>query len=493
MIGVDENTLIDLGLLGVATLDEKFVVTQTNGLLAQWLKVGEVATECSLPLVGLTDELKALRQSPGTKLNLPDLSFGENQQQHFHTVNIFWNEQSSCYIVMTTVVNAKENYLVNATQLTRAKHFFDEQLLVERRHFRRIYEHSPQLAVCFHEDGHVVAVSEKLKQHYLGGVVPAVVASNLPSENALQAIVCSSAWRRVWRGERIERVALEVLNSDGEARDLLLSGTKEARPNIGGYEAYFILVDVTDRNQAIDSLQERGNELEELSSRLEISNHRFEQFATVAAHDLLAPLRRISRLSQIIGDEFKDTTSELLRSTLEELNKSAYQGRKLVNDVMELSRVTVMSSSREMLVPSDIMRIVEDEFRFDLQEVNASFCYQGVDMPLEADETLLFQIYRNLISNAIKYRDLNRELRIVHRTVQTESGVCIEVSDNGRGFDSQKYDVFAAFVRLVGKQEVQGTGIGLAIVKEAASNLGWRVEAKSVEGQGASFYLYCDA
>ncbi len=492
MIGVDENTLVDLGLLGISTLDEQYVVTQANGQLAQWLKVGEIATECSLPLIGLSDELLALRARPGTKLNLPDLSFGENQQQHFHTVNIFWNEQNNCFVVMTTVVNAKENYLVNATQLTRAKHYFDEQLLVERRHFRRIYEHSPQLAVCFHEDGHVVAVSEELKNRYLGGVVPAVVGAGLPSENTLQAIVDSAAWQRVWSGERVERIALQVSNTEGESRDLLLSGAREARPHIGGYEAYFVLVDVTERNQAIVGLQERGSELEELSSRLKVSNHRFEQFATVAAHDLLTPLRRISRLSQIIGDEFKDTTSELLRSTLEELNKSAYQGRKLVNDVMELSRVTAMSSSRELLVPADIMRVVEDEFTFDLQEINASFCYEGEDVALEADETLLFQIYRNLVSNAIKYRDLKRELRIVHRMVQTDAGFCLEVSDNGRGFDSQKYDVFSAFVRLVSKQEVQGTGIGLAIVKEAASNLGWRVEVRAKEGLGATFYLYCD-
>lgn len=491
MSGIDELALVDLGLLGVATLDEDFKVTSSRGELAKWLGEGDVATEKSLALIGMEDELALLRNSPGKRLNLPDLTFGEDQQQHFHTVNVLWDDGRKRFVVLTTMVSARENYLVSATQLARAKQFFDEQLLDERRHFRSIYQNSPQLAVCFREDGSVLAASEELQNDYLSSVVPEQIDASLPAGHVLRVLTESDIWAEVWAGNRVKSVTLAVCNSRGEWRDLEISGLKAERPSLGYFEAYFTLVDVTDRNRALLSLQERSNELEELSERLKVSNHRFEQFATVAAHDLLSPLRRITRLSQIIGDEFKDSSSDLLRSTLEELSKSAYQGRKLVNDVMELSRVTAMSSHHEAIVPSEIMRIVEDEFRFDLEEIAGEVSYSGEDVTVDADETLLFQVYRNLVSNAIKYRDLSRPLRISHTMFNDVDGLRIEISDNGRGFDSEKYDVFGAFVRLVGKQDVQGTGIGLAIVKEAANTLGWQVSARAVEGAGATFILHC--
>jgi len=492
--GIDEIALVDLGLLGIATLDSSYRVKESRGELAKWLRVGDIATEKSLALIGMDEELHALRQTPGSRLNLPDLTFGEDQQQNFHTVNALWDEAKERYVILTTVVSARENYLVSATQLARAKHFFDEQLLVERRHFRNIYQNSPQLAVCFRENGYVVAASLELQSEYLDSSVPERVDASLPDTHVLRVLVESSIWADVWAGARVNRKTLSVTNSAGEARDLEVSGLKAERSSLGSFEAYFTLVDITDRNLALRSLQERSAELEDLSERLKTSNHRFEQFATVAAHDLLSPLRRITRLSQIIGEEFADSSSELLRSTLEELSKSAYQGRKLVNDVMELSRVTAMNSHHDTIAPSDIMRIVEDEFRFDLEEIEGEVIYTGAeDITVDADETLLFQIYRNLVSNAIKYRDSERPLKVHHTIIANENGVRIEIADNGRGFDSDKYDVFGAFVRLVGKQEVQGTGIGLAIVKEAAVTLGWHVTAHAKEGVGATFVLQCGA
>ncbi len=484
---LDEKSLVDLGLLGVATLNENYQVTHANGDLAKWLVEGEIATESSLALVGMEEELESLRLEPGKRLNLPDLTFGEDQQQHFHTVNALWDDKAERYVVLTTMVSARENYLVSATQLARAKHFFDEQLLIERRHFKRIYENSPQLAVCFRENGSVVAISDDLQSGYMNSSLPESSHSDLAEGHVLRVLAESDIWDAVWGGERVQSTSLLALNSAGEWRNLEVSGLKAERASLGYYEAYFTLIDVTERNRALNNLQLRRTELEQISEQLKTSNHRFEQFATVAAHDLLSPLRRITRLSQIIGEEFKDSASDLLRSTLEELNKSAYQGRKLVNDVMELSRVAAMSSKHESLMPGEIMRIVEDEFRFDLEEIGAVVTYSGADVAVDADETLLFQIYRNLVSNAIKYREPTRALCLKHSVIEDDSGLRIEVADNGRGFDSEKYDVFGAFVRLVGKQDVQGTGIGLAIVKEAVDTLGWTISADAEEGLGATF------
>lgn len=491
MSAFDEMSLVNLGLLGIATIDENYRVLHSQGELSRWLVVGEIATEKAPALIGMEQELKALRQTPRSRLDLPNISFGEELQQNFYTINVQWDQKTSQYAVLTTAIGAHENYLVNATQLARAAHFFDEQLSTEREHFRRIYESSPQLAVCFREDAKVLAVSELLQSEYLEGDELVHDGSKLPLGHVLRVLKEDSAWSEVWAGREIKGVPLLVQNKKGEWRDLEVSGLKAEHLTQRWIEAYFSFVDVTERNSTLAMLQVRNEELEVLSNCLKESNCRFEQFATVAAHDLLSPLRRITRLSKIIEDEFEGSASTLLHSSLEKLKKSAFQGRALVHDVMELSRVTAMSSQCKALLPSDVMRIVEDEFRFDLDEVGGEISYSGPGVVVDADEALLLQIYRNLVSNAIKYRAPHRALRIQHKVICNEKGLCLEVSDNGRGFDGQKHDVFGAFVRLVGSREIPGTGVGLSIVKEAANTLGWRISVRAEEGEGAAFILCC--
>jgi len=488
---VDESALIDLGLIGFATLDSNFKVTKSRGSLSSWLQEGEVVTDTSAVFIGLEDELALLKDKPGDRLNLPDMTFDKGAQQSFYTVNVTWDDSSACFIVLTTMVQARENYLINATISERAQRYNADQLVAERRHFKHIYENSPHLAMSFHANGHITAVTDQLKHGYLQGQIPTKNLDSLADGHLAKVLVGSDIWNDVWADKRVVNVRMAVLDSDCLWRDLEVSGVISKHPNYQNTEAHFSFVDVTERNRARADLRKRTVELERLSERLQVSNHRFEGFAQVAAHDLMTPLRRITRLSQIISDEFKGTGSELLNTTLEELSKSAYGGRKLVNDVMELSRVASMDSENDALVPSEIMRMVEDEFSYDLEEIGAKVEYCGVDATVAADETLLFQIYRNLVSNAIKYRHQDRPLHIKHCLIESDNGLVIEVQDNGLGFDSDRYDVFGAFVRLVGNDHVHGTGVGLAIVKEAITTLDWQIHAQSTLGEGATFVIRC--
>ena len=468
----------DLNVIGVAWVDKDGNVLSTRGELASWLRAGENLAEGVSVLNGLEDELSALIRDPASHLTLQDITFGEVEQKRFHTIIVRWHPENECFAITTMAIEASENSLASVTQLSRARRYYEEVLELERAHFRGIYENSPVFAFSCRENGQLVAVTRDLRSVFLDCDEETPVNQlSLHETPFLQALASTAIWADVWSGARVERRNWRSDTVRGDALELEVSGQVMRHPTLDCLEGYFTLFDVTDLHAS--------------QARLLRSNKRFESTARQVAHDLLAPLRRISKLSELISNEFEHTASEALRSTLDELLKSASYGRNLVTDIVEVARTTAMRSRAEPIDPLSIMRNVVDEYSFDLEEIGASVHYDSEPLEVLGDETLLMQIFRNFLSNAIKYRSSDRPL-VVHYAVSehVQHGLRIAISDNGRGFDSDAApDVFDAYVRLVGKDDVQGTGIGLDIVKEAVDLLGWSVHAEAIEGQGATFVL----
>ncbi|MEM7376647.1 MAG: HAMP domain-containing sensor histidine kinase [Pseudomonadota bacterium] len=468
----------ELGVVGVAWVSRDSRVMATRGALARWLTVGDLLAEGATVLNGLDDEFDALADDPERRLTLQDITFGEFEQHRFHTIVVRWHPGEGCFLVVTTAVEASESSLASVTQLSRARRYYEDALEREREHFRSIYEHSPVFAFSCRERGQLVAATQDMRTEFLAIDNSVELSQVSVAENAfLTHFAVTDIWREVWSGTRVERRPWRSSTARGDVRDFEVSGRVTRHPTLDCLEGYFTLFDVTDLHATQD--------------RLRRSNKRFESTARQVAHDLLSPLRRIHKLSELVASEFSNTGSEALRSTLDELLKSAQQGRNLVTDIVEVARTTAMRSSAVPIRPVDIMRNIEDEYAFDLEEIGAVVSYEGDAVEVQGDETLMMQIYRNFLSNAIKYRQPDRPLQVTHRTqVDEAAGLQIWFCDNGRGFDSAAAsDVFEAYVRLVGKDDVHGTGIGLDIVKEAVDLLGWSVHAMAQPGEGASFVL----
>ncbi len=468
----------DLNIIGVAWVDRDGVVESTRGQLAAWLAVGDRLSEGVTVLNGLEEEFDALVGDPSGDLTLQDITFGEDLQKRFHTIIVRWHPAIERFAVTTMAIEASENSLASVTQLARSRQYYEQVLESERAHFRGIYENSPVFAFSCRENGQVVAATEDMRAFFLDSDESTpLVQLNLHDSTFLQAFSKTTVWSDVWAGERVARRNWRTDTRQGVTLDLEVSGQVMRHPTLDCLEGYFTLFDVTDLHAS--------------QARLLRSNKRFESTARQVAHDLLTPLRRISRLSELISSEFAGTGSEAIKSTLDELVKSASQGRNLVTDIVEVARTTAMRSNAENIDPVAIMRNVEDEYAFDLEDIGATVIYDAPPVEVLGDETLLMQIYRNFLSNAIKYRHNDRQLVVRFVVSEDEQhGLEIAFSDNGRGFDSDSApDVFDAFVRLVGKDDVHGTGIGLDIVKEAVDLLGWDVSAQAREGEGATFLL----
>jgi PAS domain S-box-containing protein len=234
--------------------------------------------------------------------------------------------------------------------------------------------------------------------------------------------------------------------------------------------------DLTDRRRAEESLKR--------------SNRELEQFASVAAHDLQEPLRKI----QAFGDRLQTRCAGKLdgQSTdyLGRMLNSATRMRSLINDLLTFSRVTTKA---QPFVRADL-GIVAREVISDL-EVQISQTGGRVDVArplpvIEADTLQMRQLFQNLIGNALKFRKPDEPPVVVLDSKRVGSLLEITVRDNGIGFEELYLDrIFEVFQRLHGRQEYEGTGMGLAICKKIVERHGGSITARSTPGVGTTFIV----
>ena len=222
--------------------------------------------------------------------------------------------------------------------------------------------------------------------------------------------------------------------------------------------------------------------------RLRESNAALEEYAYVAAHDLQAPLQKIESYVELLQEDYGPQLDEQAQHYLEVLTSSARSMRKLVRDVLALSR---LDSDGLLLKPTELETIVllaKDALSQTLQEQHAQVIQH--DLPcVMADETRMMQLFQNLIGNAIKFND-HAEPRVEIGAEETPSSWWIYVRDNGLGMkeeDTQR--AFLPFKRLQTKKKYKGTGIGLALCRKIMRQHGGGIEVESKLGQGSTFWL----
>lgn len=255
--------------------------------------------------------------------------------------------------------------------------------------------------------------------------------------------------------------------------------------------------DITERKeekkrlqQLNDYLEKKIAEADQYAREIELKNKELQEFAYVAAHDLKAPLTNISTLASMINPEA--ITEKDSRDFFERLKKSIGKLHKIVftlNDV--LSFKTTLKDRKERLqfeaVYNDIEESIAEQLEASKAEIHKDFseCPEVDYPPLH-----LKSVIQNLLTNALKYRDPEKVLKVDIKTSIRNGSVCLEVKDNGIGFDAEKYSrkVLGLFRRL--HTHVEGKGIGMYIVKSILDTHGGRIEVKSKPGEGATFYIY---
>ncbi len=257
--------------------------------------------------------------------------------------------------------------------------------------------------------------------------------------------------------------------------------------------AVVIFKDITERKRAEETLNRKAAELAR-------SNAELEQFAYVASHDLQEPLRKI----QAFGDRLKSRCDAVQladgRDYLERMQNAAARMQTLINDLLTFSRVI---STTQPLVTVDlngVIRGVLGDLEYRIEQTKARI--ELGDLPkIEADPLQMRQLFLNLIGNALKFQPPGQPplVRISARTLRSPfttgedpyaEQAEITVQDNGIGFDEKYLDkIFAVFQRLHGRNEFEGTGVGLAVCRRITDRHGGAIHAHSRPGEGATFIV----
>jgi two-component system sensor histidine kinase/response regulator len=236
-------------------------------------------------------------------------------------------------------------------------------------------------------------------------------------------------------------------------------------------------------------LNRTKNELQSVNATLESVNKELESFSYSVSHDLRAPLRSIDGFSQALLEEYADKLDQGGVEHLRRVRAATQRMGELIDDMLNLSRVTRSEMRFESVDLSMIAQTIAEELQRSQPERRAEFIItQG--MVVDGDKGLLKVALENLLGNAWKFSGKRSEARITFGITENEKGRLYYVRDNGSGFDMAYADrLFGAFQRLHSANEFPGTGVGLATVQRVVHRHGGQIWADSEVGKGAVFYF----
>jgi PAS domain S-box-containing protein len=252
-------------------------------------------------------------------------------------------------------------------------------------------------------------------------------------------------------------------------------------------------VDIQQRKHAEASLRALNERLEaqvaERTAELRALNAELEAFSYSVSHDLRAPLRHVSGFAQLLGRHAAAGLDEKGRDYVAKIVDAARRMGRLIDDLLALSRTGRAPVEKR---PVSLAALVEEAWRELAGETEGRAVVFAVDaLPeVEADPALLRLVLVNLLSNALKYSRGREPARISVTARREGSEIVVGVRDNGVGFDMQFADkLFGVFQRLHSSTEFEGTGIGLANVRQIIRRHGGRTWAEAAPGEGASFFF----
>ncbi len=257
-------------------------------------------------------------------------------------------------------------------------------------------------------------------------------------------------------------------------------------PNQVGREVERLLTNVRDRERVENELRQARDELEE---RVRERTAELEAFTYSVSHSLRAPLRHMDGFARILAEQAGPRLEPEFAKYLQRISEASQQMGRMVDDLLNLSR----TGRRELSTrPTDLRLLVEEvlaELKPEIGDRDVKF--EVGELPLaECDPALMKQVFANLLSNAVKFTRPREQAVIQVGQTRMHGQPVVFVRDNGVGFNMKHAArLFGVFERLHGREEFEGTGVGLATVQRIIRKHGGSVWAEAQPGQGATFYL----
>lgn len=367
--------------------------------------------------------------------------------------------------------------VVAMKDITQAKKLADELERSERK-FKGIFNSTFQFIGFLNPDGTVVEANQTALE--FGGLTPSDV-------------IGKKFWDCHWwqiSAETQERLkaSIDLANQGQFVQYEVEVWDKDKQPVV----ILFNLKPLLDQSGNVIAIIPEGRLIQDIidaRKSLEDKNHELERFASVASHDLKEPLRMVINFLQLLEKKYKGNLDEKADQYIHFTVDASQRMNRLVNDLLEYSRVGTREAIFE---PIDLNLLMKDQEKYLsglLEECGGAISYSllptivGKEVPIQT-------LFRNLLGNAIKYRKEEVSLKISVAAKEFSDHWEFSISDNGIGFDpAQAERIFDIFTRLHTTQHYSGTGLGLAICKKIVEQHYSKIWANSVPGEGSTFYF----
>jgi signal transduction histidine kinase len=294
-------------------------------------------------------------------------------------------------------------------------------------------------------------------------------------------------------------IATPIANLANTARIVSRERKYEIRVPTGNEEGELALL-VETFNEMLTQIEERDRSLqsahdqlesrvEERTAQLAAANQELESFSYSVSHDLRAPLRSIDGFSLALEEDYGDKLDDEAKSHIHRVRAATQRMGVLIDDLLNLSRVTRAEMHRERVDLSEMVRSLAADLERTGEERQVDWVIRG-GVETFADTRLLRVVLDNLVGNAWKYSSKHQRACIEFGEELRDGSSIYFVKDDGAGFNpAYSEKLFGAFQRLHGATEFAGTGIGLATVQRIIRRHGGSVWAESAVEKGATFYF----
>ncbi|GAA4318367.1 PAS domain-containing sensor histidine kinase [Flaviaesturariibacter amylovorans] len=302
-----------------------------------------------------------------------------------------------------------------------------------------------------------------------------------------------AAWKHSIETGAYYEIDYRMRRADGQYRWLLGRATP-IRDESGAITRWFgTCTDIHDQKSMAETLERL---VAERTLELQRSNEDLQQFAHVASHDLKEPVRKIATFENRLSTEFGHLLPERGRTYLQKIEKASRRMYAMIDGVLRYSSLNEGEHRAfEAVDLNEVLTHIASDLEVLIEQKRARI-ERGPLPTVPGAPTLLYQLFYNIINNALKFGAEGRPtvIRISADEVPASEGrpamARIRIRDNGIGFDSAEAErIFKTFTRLHTKDHYEGTGLGLALCKKIVDRHGGSIRAEGEHGEGALFEL----
>ncbi|WP_165871454.1 sensor histidine kinase [Flaviaesturariibacter flavus] len=249
-----------------------------------------------------------------------------------------------------------------------------------------------------------------------------------------------------------------------------------------------IAIDVTERRETATLLESL---VRERTSELQRSNEDLQQFAHVTSHDLKEPVRKVKTFTSMLSEDADNHLSERSKGYLQRIKSATDRMLTMINGVLSYSTITASEPEWQPVPLNELLASILEDLEVPIRQKGATVVCGRLPV-LEGSPVLLYQLFYNLVNNALKFtrEGVAPRIDISRHPDRLPGWTRIEVRDNGIGFEPDYAEhIFETFTRLHSKDRYEGTGLGLALCRKIVQRHGGHISAQGMPGEGALFVV----